>query len=241
MTAPLNILLVNGNTTEALTRELALSARRFYRPDYTIVAAAPRVGPRYIASRAEATIAAHGILETVAGAVDAYAPGQFDACVLACFGEPGIGAVRELHSFPVVGMAEASVLSALQSGDRFAIVTVGERWPGMLGELLRQTGLERRSCAILALPGQALDLASKRDEALSQLRAAVVEAIERHHADVVIIGGAALAGFAAALQPEFKVPLIDSLQAALAQAEALARLSLPAARRLVVEPLRRTR
>ncbi len=165
-----------------------------------------------------------------------FAPGHFDACVVACFGEPGIGAVRERHSFPVVGMAEASVLSALQSGDRFAIVTVGKGWRGMLEEWLRQTGLERRCCGIFALAGQALDLAAKREAALGQLRSAVAEAVERGGADVVIIGGAALAGFAAALQPEFEVPLIDSLTAALAQAEALARLSPVATRRRVAEP-----
>ena len=46
-----------------------------------------------------------------------------DAAIIAAFGDPGLAAARELFDFPVVGMAEAAILTAVQLGGRFAIVT----------------------------------------------------------------------------------------------------------------------
>jgi allantoin racemase len=123
------LLLVNANTTAALTDRLVAAARDLTDPDCTIIGATALFGPAYIASRADAAVAAHATTETISDAVRRRSPETFDACILACFGDPGLGAARETFPFPIVGMAEASILSALQLGDRFAIVTVGERWP----------------------------------------------------------------------------------------------------------------
>jgi Asp/Glu/hydantoin racemase len=40
---------------------------------------------------------------------------QFDACLIACFGEPGIAAAREVLPFPVVGIAEAPFCARFKS------------------------------------------------------------------------------------------------------------------------------
>ncbi len=46
-----------------------------------------------------------------------------DAAVIAAYGDPGLVAARELFDLPVVGMAEAAMLTACQLGARFAVVT----------------------------------------------------------------------------------------------------------------------
>lgn len=169
-------------------------------------------------------MAAHAIIDTVRGHLAEVDSQRYDACLLACFGEPGIGAAREAFDFPVVGMAEASIVSALQLGERFAIVTIGARWPGMLRELMRQQRLEDRCCGMLSIPGKALDLAARPEEARIAVRALVNRAISDDGADVVIIGGAALAGITQTLQPEWEIPLVCSFHAGLVQAEAMAGL-----------------
>ena len=45
------------------------------------------------------------------------------AFVIACFGDPGIHAVREITRKPVVGIGEAGLTVALNLGDRIGIVT----------------------------------------------------------------------------------------------------------------------
>jgi allantoin racemase len=224
----LRLLLVNGNTTTTLTERLAARAGMFFGGEASVIPMTARFGPAYVASRSAYAVATHAVLETIRIAV-ADAEQSFDACLIACFGEPGIDAARELFDFPVVGMSEASVVTALQVGRTYAIVTVGERWPSMLSDLLRVQGYGERCRTILNLPGHALDFVRNRGEALGQAAAAVDRAVSVHGADVVILGGAALAGLARDLQPRCPVPLIDSLEAACAQAEALARMRLPKA------------
>ncbi|MGY6271093.1 aspartate/glutamate racemase family protein [Achromobacter denitrificans] len=222
VSAPYRLLVVNGNTTAELTASLASQARAFLGDAARIHAVTAGYGPAYIASRAEAAISAHAVLDAVEReAGQAGVP--FDACLLACFGEPGIDAVRERLGAPVVGMAEASIMSAMQRGDRYAIVTVGQRWPGMLREQVRQLGVESRCAGILALPGHALDYVSRSPESARQVSLAL-EAAAAQGADVVIVAGAALAGYLPSLPRLPDIPIIDSYRAALAQALALASL-----------------
>ncbi len=228
--APYRLLVVNGNTTSELTGSLAAQAEAFLGDAARVRAVTVGFGPAYIASRAEAAMSAHAVLDTVEReAGEAAVP--FDACLLACFGEPGIGAVRERLDVPVVGMAEASIMSAMQRGDRYAIVTVGRRWPGMLREQIRQWGVASRCAGILALPGNALDYVSRSAESALQVSLALDAAVEQG-ADVVIVAGAALAGYLPSLPRLPDVPIIDSYRAALAQVLALA--SLERAQRLAL-------
>ncbi|OYX85508.1 MAG: hypothetical protein B7Y84_15410, partial [Azorhizobium sp. 32-67-21] len=118
-------------------------------PDVQIVGVTAAFGEPYVASRAAAAVATHAALDAVHTEV---ARGQeageapFDVCFYACFGEPGIDAIRAEMPFPVVGMAEGAILTALQMGERFSILTVGEAWPGMLRDHLRRLDLMGR-CA----------------------------------------------------------------------------------------------
>ena len=64
------------------------------------------------------------------------------AIVVACFGDPGVGALRELVPIPVFGLAEVSLRSTARTHGRFAVVTAGPAWKSMLDELVRQLGLE---------------------------------------------------------------------------------------------------
>lgn len=222
---PCRLLVVNGNTTDALTDSLAGQARAFFGDAAVVHAVTAPFGPAYIASRAQAAVAAHAVLETVEReAAQAEAAGApFDACLLACFGEPGIGAVRERLGVPVAGMAEAAIMTAMQRGDRYAIVTVGRLWPGMLREQIRQLGVESRCAGVLALPGNALDYVTRSPDTIAAVGQALDDAAALG-ADVVIVAGAALAGFLPSLPRLPSVPVIDSYRAALAQVLALATL-----------------
>ncbi|NIX78323.1 aspartate/glutamate racemase family protein [Microvirga terricola] len=215
-----HLLLVNGNTTASLTARLDRCAADFLGGDWAVSSETARFGAGYITQRAEATIAAHAVLATIGAAAQKT---TFDACLIACFGEPGIAAAREIFAFPVIGMAEASVLCAIQVARRFAIVTVGEHWPAMLEDYLKANALHDRCCGIIPIAGQALDLANNRQLALEHIASAIRRAMECG-ADAVIIGGAAVAGLANELREAFTIPLIDSLDASLAQVEALARM-----------------
>jgi len=204
----LRILLINPNTTQSVTALVADHARAVAGDAATFVAVTGRFGARYISSRAAAAIAAHAALDALAEHV-----AGCDAVYLACFGDPGLAALKEVSPVPVIGMAEASCLEACKRGRRFAIVTGGALWGPMLTEFVVWLGLAARLAAIRTIAPTGDQIARDPDAALAQLAAACTACAAEDGADVVILGGAALAGLAARIQPSVPIPVLCSVEA----------------------------
>ncbi len=144
-----DILLINPNTTQSITDLVLKTARRFAAKGTNLRAVTGTFGPRYIASRVGYAIAGHAAVDALAN--DRHAK---DAVVLACFGDPGLDALREIAKVPVVGMADASILQACAVGRRFSIVTGGERWKSMLEDFVSHRGLASRLACRRGDPGR---------------------------------------------------------------------------------------
>lgn len=216
----MRLLLLNANTDATITARMAALAAPLAGPGVTIIPATGRFGARYISTRAASAIAAHAALDALAEALAA-TPGP-DAVLLACFGDPGLAALREVSPVPVAGMAEASLLAAAQLGGRIGVLTGGERWVPMLGELAASLGFRER-VAIRCVRQTGAEIAADPEGALAGL-AAECDGLVASGAEVVILGGAGLAGLAARLAARVPVPLLDSLACGVVQALALARL-----------------
>ena len=215
----MRLLLINPNTSTAITDLVVAAARDFAAPGTAIVGATGRFGARYIATRAASAVAAHAT-------VDVYAEHGKDAdvIVLACFGDPGLAGLRELAHQPVVGMAEAACYYAATLGRRFGIVTGGARWGPMLEEFVRSIGMSERLAAIKTVAPSGAEIARDPQRAHTMLADAANALVEEAEADCVILGGAGLAGIAARIAERVRVPLIDSVGAAVKAAEALGNL-----------------
>ncbi|GAC1343755.1 MAG: aspartate/glutamate racemase family protein [Acetobacteraceae bacterium] len=214
----MRLLLANPNTSVAITERIAAVARAAVSPGTTIVAVTAAAGVPYIASRAEAVIGARAVLELFAEHA-----GDADAAVIAAFADPGLGAARELLSIPVVGMAEAAMLTACMLGRRFAIVTFTPALEAWYQEAVDQNGLAGRCSGIHCLAEPFADVVGVARETAARLVALCAEAVAAG-ADVCILGGAPLAGLAAEIAPNVAVPLVDGVAAAARQAETLAAL-----------------
>ncbi|MEZ5861518.1 MAG: aspartate/glutamate racemase family protein [Geminicoccaceae bacterium] len=134
----MRLLLINPNTSASVTATVAEALPPWPRPAPNSCRS-PAGSPRYISSRAAAAIAGHATLDALAAHVSGW-----HAVLLACFGDPGLAALKELSPVPVVGMAEASCHLACTLDRRFSIVTSGERWPAMLEEFVAAQGLGSR-------------------------------------------------------------------------------------------------
>lgn len=215
----LRVLLVNGNTSQSVTDRLAdLSGR--IAPQFTFDRLTPHFGPSYVSTPADVAVAAHAVVETIARAVEE-AGAVPAACMIACFGEPGLAAARHRFGFPVIGMAEASMLTAIQGGGDFAILTLGDHWPAMLRDLVRLYGVAERCVGIECVAGAPFDLLSDPDGATAAVARAAANLARRTGAATVIVGGAALAGLAPRAEPQAGVRLLDCLVASVAQLTAL--------------------
>lgn len=215
----MKILLANPNTTQSITDRIAEVARRAASAGTEIVAATGKSGVPYIATRAEAAVAGRTTLELMAEHA-----GDCDAAVVAAFGDPGLGGARELLSIPVVGMAEAAMLTACMLGRSFSIVTFSQSLGPWYRETVDYCGLSARLASIRCLDGGFRDVAGVQDEKQELLVELCGRAIQEDEADVIILGGAPLAGLAEQVADRVPVPLVDGVAAAVRQAETLTAL-----------------
>jgi Asp/Glu/hydantoin racemase len=213
----LKLLLINANTTEAISDLVRQRAAAFASPETSLHVVTGRFGGRYVASRATYAIAGHA-------ALDAYAEhgGNADGVIVACFGDPALQALQEIAHQPVVGMAEASCIEAATHGP-FAIVTGGARWKPMLEEFVATIGLAEHLRAVHTVAPTGGDIARDPAGSLQMLREACHACVDQYGARSVILGGVGLAGLAAQIQADVPVPVIDSLGAAIRRAEAQVR------------------
>ncbi|WP_342360460.1 aspartate/glutamate racemase family protein [Terrarubrum flagellatum] len=216
----MRLLLINPNTSESITDLVANAARRAAAPGTEIIGVTAAFGARYIGSRAAAAIAGHA-------ALDAYARhGEgADGVMLACFGDPGLLALREASHAPVTGMAEASCHVACTLGQRFSIITGGLRWGPMLEEFVAMIGLKDRLASVRTVAPTGAEIAANPEAAYALLADACNAAIEKDGADIVILGGAGLLGIAEKIADRASAPLIDCMQATMGALEAMVRVN----------------
>lgn len=212
----MRLLLLNPNTTTALTERMAAVARGIA-ADGTVIDAvtAPR-GVPYIATRAEAAIGGAVALEMLAER-----NGTFDAVIMAAFGDPALHAARELLSVPVVGLAEAAMLTAGMLGRRFSIVTFSPTLAAWFEECAAAAGMTARLVSLRIARDQFSAIDRVQDEMTEALLDAAMGAAREDGAEVIILGGAPLAGLARKLAARLPVPVIDSVEAATRMAETL--------------------
>lgn len=215
----MRLLLINPNTTEAMTERMAEVAAQIGGPDVSLIIRTAKRGVPYIASRAEAQIAGVEVLEMLAED----AP-HCDAAIIAAFGDPGLVAARELFDLPIVGMAEAAVMTAALLGDRFSVVTFSPLLARWYIDCVRLTGLEARFTGVRCPEETPQRLDMLRSEMRAELMKLATQATKDDSADVVIIGGAPLAGLASEIASETPGILVDPIAAATVQAMGLARL-----------------
>ena len=203
----MRVLLINPNTTPGVTDIIYQRVRPMVGEGDVVLPVTGRFGARYISSRVAAAIAAHAGLDLLASHV-----AGCDAVYLACFGDPGLLALREVSPVPVIGMAEASCCAACERGERFAIVTGGALWKPMLTEFVAALGLADRFAGVQTIASTGDLIARDPDAALADLVMACERCRTEGSADIVILGGAALAGLAALIQPSVSIPLLCSVE-----------------------------
>lgn len=213
------LLLINPNTSAAVTALLARHARALAPAGAELLAVTAPFGAPYIASEDSAAIAAQAVPAAYDAALATHGPP--DAVLVACFGDPGVAALRARTDLPVLGLAEEAMRAAAALG-RYAIVTGGAAWGPMLQRLAVDLDLadtlagvvtvERSGAALLADPpaAQALLL-----DACRQALALDAAAPGAPPLRSIVIGGAALADLAAPLAPRVPVPLVDNVRVGL--------------------------
>ncbi|MFT4137259.1 aspartate/glutamate racemase family protein [Microbacterium sp.] len=217
----MRITLINPNTSRAMTAKIADAAREVAGPDVEIVVVCPAEGAAAIESHVDEVAAARAVIELIEADVDA---GGSDGYVVACFGDPGLDAARELVDVPVVGIAEAAMHVAALSGRSFAVVTTLSRTLGRAGDLLARYGMERACVALEATGIPVLDLEDTASLAVDTIVEVAAQAVASARADVIVLGCAGMADLCATVSRRVGVPVVDGVAAAVGLVAAMSRM-----------------
>ena len=192
----MNVLVLNPNTTAAMTALVCQRLRLAVPAGTTLQALTASAGPDVIATRqafnAAGATAAAMLGQALAARGTQHAPWQ--AVVLACFGDPGLEQLQGLDGVPVIGLAQASMRAAERTGERYAIVTAGAPWKDLLEQRFAQWGASPRFAGVQVLQGTGLAVLRDPAGMLPAVGAALAGAA-RAGASRVILGGAAFAGY----------------------------------------------
>ncbi|HWS38470.1 MAG TPA: aspartate/glutamate racemase family protein [Actinoplanes sp.] len=213
------IRVINPNTTASMTALIGTSARAVAGPGVTVEAVNPAMGPASIESHYDEALAVPGLLtEIIAGERDGAA-----GYVVACFGDPGLDAAREVAAGPVIGVAEAAMHAATLVGRGFSVVTTLGRTAGRAHDLARRYTAAGACRGVHACEIPVLDLESD-PTVLSRVVALSRAALTTDGSDVIVLGCAGMAGFCAEVSARVGVPVIDGVTAATVLVQSLVTL-----------------
>ncbi len=218
VTPTCRIKIINGNTCEPMTHNIDTSAQAAKFPHTEIITVTPRVGPISIEGFYDEYLAIPGILEQILLDEDA------DAFILACWGDPGIEAAREITTKPVVGIAEASLYVANMLAAKWSVVTTLHRARDMVEKTIHKAGMAGRCASVRTTSLAVLDTESDRAHTVEVLLQASRLAIEQDGAEAICLGCAGMSGLEKQLEERLGVPVIDSVAAAVKMAESLVSL-----------------
>jgi allantoin racemase len=202
------ILLVNPNTTTSMTDHMVAAARRAV-PDAEVVGVTARHGVVAIDGYHDDVVAAAAVVEEI----EAYA-GEYDGIVLGCYGEPGLNAARELTTAPVVGIAEASFLTAMTLGHRFSVLTTLARGIPPIQDRLRLHGVESRCASVRATGLTVLEAHHDKQATLEALEREGRLAVAEDRAEVLCLGCGGLLGLRQSLESRLGVPVVEAVPVA---------------------------
>lgn len=219
----MRLLLINPNISESVSALIRAEAQRSASAGTQIEVLTAPFGVAYIETRFEALIAAYATAQVACE--QAHDSGyDYDAVVVAAFGDPGLAGLREVLPVPVTGMTEAALASAHLLGHRISIIAISQRIQAWYREVVESYGFGARLASIRALDRPLSSIGGVQQEHADALKALAERAVEEDGAEVIVLAGAPLAGLARSLQGQLPVPVVDGVSSAVRHAETLAAL-----------------
>lgn len=216
----MKIQIINPNASVPMTQAIARAARRVAGVGTEILASGTASGPASIESAFDEALALPGLLHAVAQGRSQGVQGH----VIACFGDPGLAAAREVADAPVLGIAQAAMHAASLLSERFSVVTTLQRTVSSAERLAGLYGFGRQCRGVHAtgLPVLALEAAMADAAIYVKVRDVAQAALEKDGSGALVLGCAGMAPLCERLATDLRVPVVDGVGMAVKLAEALA-------------------
>lgn len=212
----MKILVANPNSSEELTEILMESARsKVTNPNTKLIPLTNPKGSKHI----DSTFGDYqSIWSFVRAVIVEVERDEYDAVVIAGFGNFGVFALKEALDIPVVSVSEASETLASMMGHRFSVLTVLKQNIPYQEDLVRMYHLESK-CASVRGINVTISNYGDEEEVLMNLKSEIDMIVQEDGADVVVLGGARFGRYAERLQEICGLPVIDPVEVSVKLAE----------------------
>ncbi|HZM36314.1 MAG TPA: aspartate/glutamate racemase family protein [Burkholderiales bacterium] len=216
----MRILVVNPNSTEAVTRGIDEAVEPLRIPGGPgIDCVTLKEGPPGIETQQHVDGVVSPLLSLIQRNEQQYA-----AFVIACYSDPGLHSAREATKKPVLGISECGILTALTLGHRFGVIAILQKSIPRHLRYVGAMGLSDRLAAELPVGIPVVELSDEKKTFGRMVE--VGKALRQDHgADVVVMGCAGMARYRKPLQDEIGIPVVEPTQAAVAMAIGRVRLN----------------
>lgn len=206
------LYVLNPNSSPSVTHGIEQALTPLAALGQRIVCMTNADGPGGIETQAQADLTIPQTLQ-MAAKVEKTAAGF----VIACFGDPGLHALRDQTSKPVLGIQESAVMTAMTLGQRFGIIAI---LPGSIPRHRRAIGAMGVTGRLASDRALNLGVADLQNEKTTLARMIQVgrDLIAMDGADVLIMGCAGMARFRQPLEETLGIPVVEPCQAAAAMA-----------------------
>lgn len=227
---PENILVLNPNSTRAITEQMSAAVDAMRLPGGPLISCETLdEAPAGIETQAQVDASTALILSWLGRHPEMAAS---DAIIIGCFSDPGLHALREVCRQPVLGIGESGFNTASAVAERFASIAI------MAGSLtrhrrkIRALGFEHRYCGGLSVDLNVAEL-SDRQRTHERLLTVGRRLRDDHGAQAIVLGCAGFSDHRAPLEQLLGIAVIDPTQAAvsLALGQVLARRMAAVSRR----------
>lgn len=213
----MNLLVVNPNTSDAMTEDIRRTVERIKYSETSVMVMGLDFGPESLESFYDYTLSGFGLCRLLEKGKDMY-----DGILIACYGDPGLYAAKEICTCPVIGIAEASMSASLLLGSRFSVLAASEKAVPMMENMIFQYGMQDRSAGVYSINMSVLNAETAKDETIGRLIKEGKKAISKG-AEVLILGCAGMTGLGETVSRILEVPVIDPVETAFLTLEMICR------------------
>ena len=214
----MKIKIINPNTTQYMTDNIEMCGRKAAAIGTEVYAVSPETGPSSLECYVDEALAVPGVLTEI---VKGDREENVDAYIIACFGDPGLHAAKEITNKPVVGIAEAGIAVAKMISPNFSIITVLDRSVETVNDMVHMHGAQKFCRSIRSTGLGVLEFDKDKESGLEALRYQSELAIKEDGAECILLGCAGFTGFVEDLRNQLGVPIYDGVAPAVKMAEAL--------------------
>jgi allantoin racemase len=183
-------------------------------------------GPLSIESEIEAHMSIGPMLEWL---FELRKENKYDAIIIGCAGDPGLGAARELMDVPIIGPAESAYHVACMVSDRFSVISPKQAGCDAADDLVartREMGLNSRLASVEFVEMPIVEMWSDDPTAVIKQATIAINKAKENGAGSVVLGCMSMAFRTATTKWDVEIPVINPLSVAIKVAESFVDLGL---------------